>query len=44
VIPAGGSRLVYTAITSGGTLVTLLVGIWLSRRRPPRATGGVREA
>jgi len=38
VIPAGGSRLVYTAITSGGTLVTLLVGLWLSRRRTPRAT------
>jgi glutamate:GABA antiporter len=39
VIPAGGSRLVYTAITSGGTVVTLLVGIWLSRRRAP--AGGV---
>lgn len=45
VIPAGGSRLVYTAITSGGTLVTLLVGIWLSRRRAPRAAADdVREA
>jgi amino acid transporter len=38
VIPAGGSRLVYTAVTSGGALVTLLVGLWLSRRRTPRAT------
>ncbi len=38
VIPTGGSRLVYTAITAGGTVVTLLVGIWLSQRRTP-ATG-----
>ena len=38
VIPTGGSRLVYTAITAGGTVVTLLVGIWLSHRRTP-ATG-----
>jgi amino acid transporter len=35
VIPAGGSRVVYTAITSGGTTLTLLVGLWLSRRRGP---------
>lgn len=36
VIPAGGSRVVYSAITTGGTILTLLVGIWLSRRRDPR--------
>ena len=40
VIPAGGSRLVYTAITSGGTVVTLLVGVWLSRRRASRDGAG----
>jgi amino acid transporter len=33
VIPTGGSRVVYTAITAGGAVVTLLVGIWLSHRR-----------
>jgi amino acid transporter len=35
VIPTGQSRAVYTAIVGGGALVTLLVGIWLSRRRVP---------
>ena len=41
VIPTGGSRLVYTAITSGGTLVTLLVGVLrLSRRRAPQESAG----
>ena len=40
VIPAGGSRLVYTAITSGGTIATLLVGVWLSRRRAPQDGAG----
>jgi amino acid transporter len=38
LVPAGGSRLVYTSITSGGALVTLLVGVWLSRRRTPAPT------
>jgi amino acid transporter len=33
VIPTGGSRVVYTAVTAGGAVVTLLVGIWLSHRR-----------
>jgi amino acid transporter len=33
VIPTGGSRVVYTAITAGGAVVTLLVGVWLSHRR-----------
>ena len=41
VIPTGGSRLVYTAITSGGTLVTLLVGLWLAAA--PTAGGGAWE-
>jgi amino acid transporter len=33
VIPTGGSRAVYTVITAGGAVLTLLVGIWLSHRR-----------
>jgi glutamate:GABA antiporter len=40
VIPTGQSRLVYTAIVAGGGVVTLLVGIWLSRRRRPEVTTG----
>ena len=36
VIPTGQSRVTYTAIVAGGGVVTLLVGIWLSRR----AAGG----
>jgi len=35
VIPTGQSRVTYTAIVAGGGVVTLLVGIWLSRRRRP---------
>ena len=35
VIPTGGSRLLYTAVTTGSTLMTLLVGIWLSGRCTP---------
>lgn len=40
VIPTGGSRLVYTGITWGGTVITLLVGLWLSRRRAGTPAGG----
>jgi amino acid transporter len=42
VIPTGQSRLVYTAIVAGGGVVTLLVGIWLSRRRRPEVTTGAQ--
>jgi len=38
VIPTGQSRVTYTAIVAGGGVVTLLVGIWLSRRRTPATT------
>lgn len=40
VTPTGGSGLLYTAVTTGSTLVTLLVGIWLSRRRTPLPASG----
>ncbi len=48
VIPTGQSRVTYTAIVAGGGVVTLLVGIWLSRgapgdaaeRRPTGLTAG----
>jgi amino acid transporter len=40
VIPTGQSRVTYTAIVAGGGVATLLVGIWLSRRRRPAADGG----
>ena len=43
VIPAGGSRLLYTAVTTGGAVVTLLVGLWLSRRRGLRDAPGADQ-